>query len=148
MFILNLTSGSNFGEYYTFNIKEYKDYIINHELLQEVENINIDYGFNPVEEKKDAFLTIIGFQDGFTIAYQAELIIEDDNIFIGDPEYEAYLFNKHTCAGDGCESCKFKRKWFWGKIRGCKCTDGGSGICNHSVANEGGIFTKLINFFL
>src|SRR5690625_1282435 len=103
MFILNLTSGSNFGEYYTFNIKEYKDYIINHELLQEVENINIDYGFNPVEEKKDAFLTIIGFQDGFTIAYQAELIIEDDNIFIGDPEYEAYLFNKHTCAGDGCE---------------------------------------------
>ena len=41
-------------------------------------------------------MTIIGFQDGFTIAYQAELIIEDDNIFMK----HIFLINIHVLVMD------------------------------------------------
>ena len=47
--------------------------------------------------------------------------------------------------GDGCESCKFKRKWFWGKVEVVSVLTEVV-VYSHSVSNEGGIF-EANNFF-
>jgi len=41
----------------------------------------------------------------------------------------------HTCTGDPCSSCRFRRNWFTGTINGCGCNNIG-GHCNHSISTE------------
>lgn len=53
-----------------------------------------------------------------------------------DFEYEAG--DKHTCSGNNCSSCSFKKNKEGG-ITGCNCnspgsTMGGSAYCNHSIS--------------
>lgn len=52
---------------------------------------------------------------------------------------------EHTCSGDPCSSCKFKRGWSLvgpGPIEGCECAqtevDGVKQKCNHSIKDNWG----------
>jgi hypothetical protein len=126
-----------------------KTELVNEGFFSTVESIELVYGFNAAEGNYEAFVNIVGKQTvdsvSVSVAYVADLIIQDDNIIIKNPEIAPNLFNKHTCTGNPCSSCEFTRSGFWNiKITGCKCNDSNqSNTCNHSI-NGGGVPVKAI----
>lgn len=110
---------------------------------------SIEYGYNTETSSYEAYFTVIGMRNGIAEAYQAELVIDNNNFYLpGNSE----LMSKHTCAGSPCSSCDFERGGFLGmRIEGCVCNSQSNGVCNHTKSGGGGgsdFFLKLIDLFL
>lgn len=129
-----------------------KEALVSEGIFVEIESIDLDYGFDPEKDKYEAFLTIIGKdKDDFSlVAFQAELIIDGDELFIMNPETSpSGLFNTHNCIGQNCRKCAYERSGFLGlKIVGCKPCGAVNdseqpGYCNHSI-NGGNIAGPIV----
>lgn len=86
-------------------------------------------------------MTIIGKDpsDLSITAFQADLVIDEEEIFIMNPVLSPSFFNKHSCTGAPCSSCAFTRTGFLNlRITGCKCNDEiDDNKCNHGINNGG-----------
>lgn len=111
------------------------------DFFSEIESIKIDYGVDNILNKKEAYLTIIGKDpnDFTALAFQAELFVIDDDLYIGNPNTQPQTFAKHSCKGTNCRSCLFKRAGFLNlKVVGClPCTKPNNtdkeSACDHSL---------------
>lgn len=118
------------------NIDSLKSSLITNGSFDDIEEIGLEYG--SINNNQEAYFTIIGKKGIDAISFQAELIIQGQNIYIEDPGNNVpQTMAKHTCTGAPCSSCKFIRGggWLGLGITGCAC-NGDGGECNHSITSD------------
>lgn len=111
------------------------------DVFKEFESIDLDYYYNSDDGQYEALLTIIGKDpsDLSITAFQADLVIDEEEVFIMNLVLSPSFFNKHSCTEAPCSSCSFTRNGFLNlRITGCVCNDNIEGNkCNHGINNGG-----------
>lgn len=140
---------------YSFNMGKFKDSLLQEGVLDIITECGIDYISDSLSNSGEAALfTIIGNKGNEAIAFQAELKVQGNGLYLLDPNDNPGVYAMHSCKGKDCSSCKVERaswKKLW-KVTGCKCESGG-GTCNHSVTTGGiwkfiSILVGILGLFL
>lgn len=144
--ILIATINSETGDVsVVYNEDDITNWLLESGTMEEVESVKVQYGSD--RRGQEAYFTMVGKISGTSIAYQADLIVHRNNIYLPNPGSNANkgLFNSHSCAGSPCSSCSFTHGGRWGwKITGCQCNADGS--CNHTI-ESGDVFGTVIQVF-
>lgn len=109
-----------------------KRMLLGNKIFTAVNDVAITIGDDEATGTKVAYFTIIGIgPSGDPLAYQCDLPVTGNAIYMPDPAAYEIFGTTHSCSGQDYSSCTFKKDKN-GQIYGCNSLPGHS-VCNHTI---------------
>lgn len=117
-----------------------KHWLLGNKIFTAVTDVAISIAADQTTGNKVAYFTITGVDPkGDPLAYQCDLLVIRNGIYMPDPAAYETFGTTHSCSGRDCSSCAFTKDKN-GQIYGCTCLSGYS-VCGHTIATT----TKAID---
>lgn len=110
-----------------------KQLLLGNNIFSSLTAIEISMADDQTTGNKVAYFTITGIgPKGDPMAFQCDLLVIGNVIYMPDPAAYETFGTTHSCSGKDCSSCAFKKDKN-GQIYGCTCLSGYS-VCGHTIA--------------
>lgn len=109
-----------------------KQLLLRSHIFAAVTAIEVSIADDQTTGNKVAYFTITGIDPkGDPLAYQCDLRVTGNGIYMPDPAAYETFGTTHSCSGSDCSSCAFKKDKN-GQIYGCTCLSGYT-VCGHTI---------------